>query len=68
MWSAVLCFMVMGSVSRLSLASLSDPESCLVVHALLSQDGCQREDSGRLSDTWCLLLTFPELFWLVVAC
>ena len=26
-----------------------------------------REDSGRWSDMWCLLLTFPELFQLVVA-
>ena len=35
--------MVMGLVSRLSLASDSDSESFLVVHALFSQDGCQRE-------------------------
>ena len=34
-------FMVMGLVSGLSLASHS--ESFLVVHALFSQDGCQRE-------------------------
>jgi len=26
-----------------------------------------REDSGRYSDMWCLLLTFPELFQLVAA-
>ena len=32
----------MGLVSRLSLASHSDSESFLVVHALFSQDGCQR--------------------------
>ena len=25
------------------------------------------EDSGRWLDTWCLLLTFPELFLLVMA-
>ena len=43
MWSAVLCFMVMGSVSRLSLASHSDSGSFLVAYASLSQDGCQRE-------------------------
>ena len=36
-------FMVMGLVSRLSLANDSDSESFLVVHALFSQDGCQRE-------------------------
>ena len=33
----------MGLVSGLSLASHSDSESFLVVHALLSQDGCQQE-------------------------
>ena len=32
-----------GLVSRLSLANHSDSESFLVVHALFSQDGCQRE-------------------------
>ena len=56
----------MGLVSRLSLANHSDSESFLAVHALtlFSQD--QREkDSGRWSDRWCHLLTFPELFWLV---
>ena len=35
--------MVMGLVSRLSLAFRSDSESFLVVHALFSQDRCQRE-------------------------
>ena len=35
--------MVMGLVSGLSLASHSDSESFLVVQALFSQDGCQRE-------------------------
>ena len=43
MWLTVLGFMVMGLVSRLSLANHSDSESFLVVHALFSQDGCQRE-------------------------
>ena len=42
-WLKVLDFMVMGLVSRLCLASHSDSESILVVHALFSQDGCQRE-------------------------
>ena len=37
------CFMVMGLVSGLSLPNHSDSESFLVVHALFSQDGCQRE-------------------------
>ena len=38
-----LGFMVMGLVSGWSLANRSDSESLLVVHALFSQDGCQRE-------------------------
>ena len=42
MWLAVLGFMVMGLVSRLSLANLSDSASFLVVNTLFSQDGCQR--------------------------
>ena len=42
-WLTVSGFMVMGLVSRLSLANHSDSESFLVVHALFSQDGCQRE-------------------------
>ena len=41
-WLAVSGFMVMGLVSGLSLANHSDSESFLVVHALFSQDGCQR--------------------------
>ena len=40
-WLAVLGFMVMGLVSRLSLANHSDSESFLVVHTLFSQEGCQ---------------------------
>ena len=36
-------FMVMGLVSRWSLANDSNSESFLVAHASLSQDGCQRE-------------------------
>ena len=35
--------MVMGLVSGLSLASHSDSESFLVLHALFSQDGCWRK-------------------------
>ena len=35
--------MEMGLVSGLSLANRSDTGSLLLVHALLSQDGCQRE-------------------------
>ena len=42
-WLTVLCFVVLGLVSGLSLAKHSGSESFLVVHALFSQDGCQRE-------------------------
>ena len=42
-WLPVSGFMVMALVSRLSLANHSDSGSFLVGHALLSQDGCQRE-------------------------
>ena len=37
---AVSGFVVMGLVSRWSLANLSNSESFLVAHASLSQDGC----------------------------
>ena len=36
-------FVVMGLVSGLSLTKYSDSESFLMVQALFSQDGCQRE-------------------------
>ena len=42
-WLEVSGFMVMGLVSGLSLANHSHSESFLVVHALFSQYGCQRE-------------------------
>ena len=45
---AVSGFMVMGLVSGLSLANHSDSESFLVVHALFSQEGYQREGFGEV--------------------
>ena len=42
-WLAVSGVLVMELVSGLFLASHSDSDSFLVVHALFSQDGCQRE-------------------------
>ena len=42
-WLSVLGFMVMGLVSGLYLDNYSDSESFPVAHALLSQDGWQRE-------------------------
>ena len=41
-------------------------ESFLVVHPCSAKVDAQK-DSGRWSDMWRLLLTFPELSWLVVA-
>ena len=61
-----LGFYAMRLVSGLSLANHSDSEYFLVVHALFSQDGCQG-GFWEVVDMWCLLLIFPELFWLVVA-
>ena len=43
MWLTVSGFMMMGFISGLSLANHSDSESFLVMHALFSQNGCQRE-------------------------
>ena len=57
----------MGLVSGLSIANHSDSESFLVVHTLFSQMDTREKDSGRWLDRWCLLLTFSELFRLVVA-
>ena len=67
MWLAVLGFMIMGLVSGLSLANHSDSESFLVVQALFSQDGCQREGFWEVVRHVMSPLTFPELFRLVVA-
>ena len=61
-------FMVMGLVSRLSLANHSDSESFLVVHTLFSQDGGQRRGFWEVvRHVVSLFLTCPELFLLVVA-
>ena len=57
----------MGLVSGWSLANHSNSESFLVVHASLSQMDASKRDSGKWMDTLCLLLTFPDLFRLVVA-
>ena len=57
----------MGLVSELFLANHSDSECFLVVHACSAKMDAREKDSGRWSDRWCLLLTFPELFWLVEA-
>ena len=65
-WLAALGFMVMGLVSGLSLANYSDSESFLVVHALFSQDGCQREGFwevvGHVVSPFDLSRTLPVQF------
>ena len=66
-WLAVSGFMVMGLVSRWSLANHSDSESSWChMHCSAKMDASER-DSGKCTDTRCLLWTFPELFRLVVA-
>ena len=59
--------MVMGLVSGLSSANRSVSESFMVVQPCSAKMGANEKDSGRWSDMWCLLLTFPELFQLAVA-
>ena len=53
-WLAVSGFMVMGLVSRLSLANHSDSGSFLVAQASLSQDGFQREGFREVGRTYGL--------------
>ena len=50
-------FMVMGGLS----------ESFLVAHYRSAKMDASERDSGKWTDTRCLLSTFPELFRLVVA-
>ena len=64
--------MVVGLVSGLSLANYSDSESFLVVHALFSQDGCQRggfwEVVGHVVSPFDLCQTLPVGGGLLVPC
>ena len=72
MWLVARSFMVMGLVSRLSSANHSDSESFLVVHALFSQDGCQREGFweviGQVVSPFDLSQTLPVGGGLLVPC
>ena len=65
----VLGFMVVGLISRLCLANHCDSGSFLEVQASLSQDGFQQGGFWEVDRIYGLvsplLLTFPELFWLV---
>ena len=69
-WLAVSSFMIMGLVSRLSLANYSDSESFLVVHALFSQDGWQTEGFwevvGHVVSPFDLSRTLPVVGGLLV--
>ena len=70
-WLTVSGFMVVGLVSRLSLANHSDSESFLVVHALFSQDGCQRgfwKVVGHVVSLFDLSRTLPVGGGLLVPC
>ena len=62
----------MGLVSQVSLANHSDSESFLVVHALFSQDGCQRggvwEVVGPVVSPFDLSWTVPVSGGLLVPC
>ena len=64
--------MVMGLVSGLSLGNHSDSQSFLVVHALFSQDGCQREGfwevGGQMVSPFDLSQTLPVDGGLLVPC
>ena len=67
-----LGFYAMRLVSGLSLANHSDSESFLVVHALFSQDGCQREGFweviGQVVSPFDLSRTLPVGGGLLVLC
>jgi len=69
MWVAVSGFMVMGLVSGLSLAYYSDSGSFLMVHASLSQDGCQQggvwEVRGHAVSPFNLVQNSSSWWWLV---
>ena len=66
-WLAVLGFMVMGLVSWWYLANHSNQSlSWWHTHGSAKMDASET-DSGKWTDTRCLLSTFPELFRLVVA-
>ena len=57
----------MGLVSGWSLANHSNSGSFLVAQHCSAKMDANERDSGKWTDTWCLLLTSPELFRLVVA-
>ena len=64
---AVSGFMVMVLVSELSLANHSDSDPSWWCMPCSAKMDAREKDSGRWSDMWCLLLTFPKLCWLMEA-
>ena len=62
-FGSVSGFMVMGLVSRLPLANHS--ESLLVVHALFSQGGCQREGFWEVDGHVWPFLNYSRWWWLI---
>ena len=69
-WLTVSGFMVMGLVSRLSLANHCDSGSILVVHASLSQGGFQRGgfwEVGRTCDVSCWPFAYSSRWWWLVS-
>ena len=71
-WLVVSGFTVMGLVSVLSLANHSNSEPFLVVQALFSQDGCQREGfwevAGHVVSPFDLSWALPVGGGLLVPC
>ena len=65
-WLTVSGFMVMGLPGGLWPIILIQSLSWWCTHRSAKMDASER-DSGKWTDTWRLLLTFPELFRLVVA-
>ena len=65
MWLAVMGFMEMRLVSGLSLTDHSDPGSFLVVHTLLSQDGCQRGGFWEVAGHMASPFDLSSWWWLV---
>ena len=72
MWLAASGFMVMALVSGLSLAYYSDSGSFLMIHASLSQDGCQQggvwEVLGHAASPFDLFRILPVGGGLLVLC
>ena len=54
-WLTVSGFMVMGLVSGWSLANHSNSESFLVAHTCSAKMDASERDSGKWTDTQCLL-------------